>query len=135
MAPLEMFVSARVPPSKEFEEPRKLPEESQIPPLEFRNQGKNTYQVLNGRPQIFMAVFFHICIIKELWLLSTAQKKLHRQIKMLNVQNKFESILLFRPFLEKTCLLTVIQKDLPRSLTVLFKFALEKGQSVHISVA
>lgn len=111
-----MFVSACVSPYTESGEPRQLPEESQIPPKECRNQDKYNYQELNDRAHIFTAVFFRICVIKELWLLTTAQKKLHRQIKTIN---RFESILLVRLLLGKIHLLTVIQMDLPRSLTVL----------------
>lgn len=127
-----MFVSACVSPSTESGEPRQLPEESQIPPTECRNQGKNNYQELYDRAHILMALFIHISVIKELCLLTTAQEKLPRQINMIN---RFENILLVRLFLGKIHLLTVIQKDLPRSLTVLFLVALEKGQSVHISIA
>lgn len=119
IAPLEMFVSACVPPSTEFGKPRQLPEESEIPSMECRHQGRNSYQKLNSKAHIFRAVFFPICVINELWLLITSQEKLQisRQIKKIN---RFESILLLRLFLGKINLLIVIQKDLPRSLTVLF---------------
>lgn len=114
-----MFLSACVPPSTKFGQPRQLPEESEIPSMECRHQGRNSYRKLNSRAHIFRAVFFPICVIKELWLLITSQEKLQisRQIKEIN---RFESILLLRLFLGKIHLSIVIQKDLPRSLTVLF---------------